>query len=115
MTDWRRHIRMTAPTTVARITGRANLRKARFFLRRLAEAERLAPLDREAAETYLEAAIIFGKATQDWMKDEFGGVPWLKASPLWNDPLCKFFADVRDVIVHDDGSVEVLARTSATL
>ncbi len=102
-------------------TGSVNLRKARFFLDQLTQTEQADPFDHEAAAAFLEAAIIFGKTTQDRMADLYGGrdkgdrVAWLKSTSLWNDPLCKFFADLRDLIVHEDGSVETLSRTSAVI
>jgi len=89
------------------------------------------PFDQIAAEAFLAAAIVFGKATQDWMADQFGeledaadqsasarrkaGKKWLKSTSLWEDPVCKLFANTRDVIVHEDGSVELDSRTSVTI
>jgi hypothetical protein len=110
-----------------RNTGRANLEKARFFLRMAELAENADPFDQSVAEINLDAAIVFGKATQDWMGDRFGNAEaetddqcgsrrrnaakrWLKSTSLWDDPVCKFFADLRDLIVHEDGRAEVYAH-----
>jgi hypothetical protein len=109
--------------------GRTNLRRARSFLKRVAAEQERDPFDPEAAEDFLTAAIVFGKAVQDWMAYKYGGEGkagkrggenkkdekcWLKDSPLWGDPLAEFFANSRNVIVHRDGSVDVTTRTSAT-
>jgi len=114
-----------------RNTGKANLEKARFFLHMVELTEKVDPFDQTAAETFLAAAIVFGKATQDWMADQFGelegvvdesararrkaGKQWLRSTSLWEDPVCKLFADTRDVIVHEDGSVDLDSRTSLTI
>ena len=109
--------RIVSPGTV----GDANLRKARFFLGHVRLAERAEPFDPAAVEAYLAAAIVFGKATQDWMADKYGGKTrtarkaWLKGTSLWGDPLCELFAQIRDILVHEDGSVEPNARTSVTV
>lgn len=107
---------MTAVTSPRNI-GHVNLDRARFFLDQMGQAEQADPFDRVAVEMYLHATIVFGKATQDWMADRYGGKgkakhkAWLKTTPLWEDPLCSFFAKTRDVIVHEDGSVETVMRT----
>lgn len=110
-----------------RNTGRASLEKARLFLRMVEVAESADPFDQSIAEINLEAAIVFGKATRDRMADYFGKAEaeaseqcgnqrskaakqWLKSTTLWGDPVCKLFADLRDVIVHEDGRAEVFAR-----
>ena len=98
--------------------GHGYLRKARFFLDRVCETERAESLDQFGAGAYLEASIVFAKGAQDWMADTRGGreeplrKAWLKSSPLWNDPLCKYFANVRDLVVHEDGSVNVMFKAS---
>lgn len=91
--------------------GQASLQKARFFIARLSETEEIEPFDQEAAEAYLEAAILFGKVTQYSIETRIK----LKNTALWNDPLCKFLADLRDFIVHKDGSAEVIKKTSVTV
>ena len=99
--------------------GHGYLRKAHFFLDRVREAEGAESIDQFIAGAYLEASIVFGKGAQDWMADTRGGrekadrQAWLKSTPLWKDALCEYFADVRNLVVHKDGSVEVVSRTSA--
>ena len=66
-----------------RNTGQSNLGKAKFFLSQVDRAEQAEPFDPVAVEAYLDAAIVFGKATQDWMADQYGGQAWLKNSPMW--------------------------------
>jgi hypothetical protein len=110
-------------------TGQSNLTRARFFLEKLAEAEDSEPFDRVAVENYLYSAIVFGKATQDWMADRFrpqvdGSQPgavkrareeWLASTTLYGDPTCEQFANTRNVVVHEDGSAELFTRTSITI
>lgn len=92
-----------------RNTGRSNLWKARFFVEHIKHFEIEDDSDIMQVEAYLDAAIVFGKATQDWIKDNYG-IAWLKQSELWGNPLCKFFADSRDVIIHEDGVVDIVMQ-----
>ena len=102
-------------------TGRANLARGRFFLAKLRETEQPGLFDRFVVETYLMAAIVFGKATQDWMAGRYGGPSkaerkkWLKTTSLWEDPVCELFAKTRNIIVHEDGSVDLLTQHSITV
>lgn len=102
-----------------RNSGRSNIQKARIFLEHLSDFEDSQfddddmegsdyPLDIALAEAYLDAAIVFGKATQDWLENDLGK-DWLRGSELWNDPICQFFAETRHTVVHEDGSVHVVA------
>jgi hypothetical protein len=109
--------------------GRLHLRRARFFLDRVTEVEIAQPFDRFAAESYLYAAMVFSKATLDWMKQKFGeqvdssvpsaikraGKEWLKSTSLHKDPICRKIADFRDIIVHEDRSVELLMFGRVTI
>lgn len=97
-----------------RNTGRANLEKARFFAAHVEDIQQEDAPDLEQAEAYLDAAIVFGKATQDWLEVQYG-LPWLKKSRLWKDPICEFFAKMRNVVIHEDGSVETIPRTHASV
>src|SRR5215203_2138373 len=100
--------------------GQNSLGKARFFLDRFRVVESAEPFDVFAASAYLEAAIVFGKATIDSVLshvapgDAKAQEAWLKSSPLWN-PFCKFFADARGFIVHHDKTVDVTPRTTVTV
>jgi hypothetical protein len=101
-----------------RNSGRSNIQKARIFVEHLSEFEDSQfdednekpayPLDIALAEAYLDAAIVFGKATQDWLEKDLGK-DWLRDSDLWNDPICRFFAETRNTVVHEDGSVNIVA------
>jgi hypothetical protein len=83
-------------------TAQQTLRKARFFA---IQAEQSKVGHREAFETYLEAAIVFGRSITFHIQKEFvhkeGFVNWYSdhQNKLKNDPVAKFFLEKRNFIL----------------
>lgn len=91
-------------------TAESKLAKAASFLD---QAERAGADDLDGFVNNLEAAIIFGKSVRDMLMTQHG-VGWLKESVLWNDPLCVFFADLRNIVIHEDASIHPYKVISLT-
>ncbi len=104
----RRQRRTQGPSRPARLAqpglARRKLEQARFFLE-LAQAASL-PTQRAAQEIFVEAAIVFARSVEYYLRSEYGGKSgfkdWIETTlaSLDHDGLLTFLADERAAVVH---------------
>lgn len=88
--------------------ARRTLTKARFFVD---QVERCGTDDQTAFETYIEAAIVFGRSVTFHIKSEYSHRPgfdtWYSPheTAMRSDPLFDFFLNTRNFVLHE-GPVE---------
>lgn len=87
--------------------GARQVQKARLFLR---QAEQIGHRDLDAFAANIEASLIFAKNVQFVLYDLYG-----ENHAAWDNPICLVFGRMRNVIVHRDGSLEVIDESTESV